>query len=139
MFIGWVDGLLTLLLAYLYIRDWLRSMWCGRNGVFGRCRRCEDENVARSEAKAQADAEAKAEAERQRLDIEETYSNMDEALRNELTAIVLERAEREHLLIRSGSSLEAAVVRIYRRRRSNLQHTFGNSDTQHRKTDCELT
>jgi hypothetical protein len=88
----------------------------------GRCRRCEDENAARSKAKAQADAEAKAEAERQRLDIEETYSNMDEALRNKLTTVVLERAERELLLIRSDSSLEAAVVRIYRRRRSNLQH-----------------
>ena len=122
MFIGWIGGLLALLLAYFYIRDWLRSKWCGHHGVFGRCRRCEDENAARSKPKAQADAEAKAEAEGQRLDIEETYSNMDEALRNELTAIVLERAEREHLLIRSGSSLETAVVRIYRRRRSNLQH-----------------
>jgi hypothetical protein len=122
MFIGWVGGLLALLLAYLYIRDWLRSKWCGHHGVFGRCRRCEEENAARSRAKAQAEAEAKAESERSRLDIQETYRNMDEALRNELTAIVLERAEREHLLIRSGSSLEAAVVRIYRRLRSNLQH-----------------
>jgi len=122
MFIGCVGGLLALLLAYLYIRDWFRSKWCGHHGVFGRCFRCEDENAARSKSKAPADAEAKAEAERQQLDIEETYSNMDEALRNELTAIVLERAEREHLLIHSGSSLEAAVVKIYRRRRSNLQH-----------------
>jgi hypothetical protein len=122
MFIGWVGGLLALLLAYLYIRDWLRSKWCGHHGVFGQCRRCEEENAARSRAKAQAEAEAKAESERSRLDIQETYRNMDEALRNELTAIVLERAEREHLLIRSGSSLEAAVVRIYRRLRSNLQH-----------------
>ena len=76
MFIGWVGWLLALLLPYLYIRDWLRSKWCGHHGVFGRCRRCEDENAARSKPKAQADAEAKAEAEGQRLDIEETYSNM---------------------------------------------------------------
>ena len=122
MFIGWAGGLLTILLAYLYIRDWLRSKWCGPHGAFGRCRRCEEENAARSKAKAQAEAEAKAESERSRLDIQETYRNMDEALRNELTAIVLERAEREHLLIRSGSSIEAAVVTIYRKRRSNLQH-----------------
>jgi uncharacterized beta-barrel protein YwiB (DUF1934 family) len=47
-------------------------------------------------------AEAKAETERQRLDIEETYRSMDETLRNELTAIVLKRAEREHFMIRSG-------------------------------------
>jgi hypothetical protein len=45
---------------------------------------------------------------------------MDEALRDELMAIVLERAERENLVIRSGD-LEAAVVRIYRRRRNNLE------------------
>jgi hypothetical protein len=110
MFIGWVGGLLALLLAYLYISDWFCSKRCGPHGVFGRCRRCEEEAAAR----AKAEAEEKAEAERQRLDIEETYRNMDETLRNELTAIVLERADREHLVIRSGD-LEAAVVRIYRR------------------------
>ena len=38
---------------------------------------------------------------------------MDESLRNELTAIVVDRARREDLVIRSGE-LEAAVVRIYR-------------------------
>jgi hypothetical protein len=110
MFIGWIGGLLTLLLAYLYIGDWFRSKRCQRHGVFGRCGRCEEETAAR----ARAGAEAKAETECQRLDIEETYRSMDETLRNELTAIVLERAEREHLMIRSDD-LEAAVVRIYRR------------------------
>lgn len=34
MFIGWVGGLFALLLPYLYIRDWLRSKWCGHHGVF---------------------------------------------------------------------------------------------------------
>jgi hypothetical protein len=111
MLISWVGGLLALLLAYFSISDWLRSKRCGPHGVFGRCRRCEEEAAAR----ARAEAEEKAEAEHQRLDIEETYRNMDETLRNELTARVLELAEREHLVIRSGD-LEAAVVRIYRRR-----------------------
>lgn len=120
MFIGWVGGLLALLLTYLSIRDWLRSKWCGPHGVFGRCRRCEEENAARSKAKAQAEAEAKAESEAHWLDIQQTYRNMDETLRNELTAIVLERAEREHLMIHSGD-LEAAVVRICKRRRNNLE------------------
>ena len=120
MFTGWVGGLLALLLTYLYIKDWLRSKWCGPHGVLGRCRRCEEENATRSKSKAQAEAEAKAESARHWLDIQQTYRNMDEALRNELTATVLERAEREHLVIRSGD-LEAAVVRIYRRRRGNLE------------------
>jgi len=110
MFIGWAGGLLALLLAYLYISDWFRSKRCERHGVFGRCGRCKEE----TEARARAEAEAGAEAERQRLDIEDTYRSMDETLRNELTAMVLERAEREHLMIRSGG-LESAVVRIYRR------------------------
>jgi hypothetical protein len=109
MFIGWVGGLLALLLAYLYISDWIRSKRCGPHGVFGRCRRCEEEGAA----KARAEAEAKAEAEHWRKDIEETYRNMEESLRNELTAIVVGRARREDLVIRSGE-LEAAVVRIYR-------------------------
>ena len=119
MFMAWVGSLLALLLAYFYIRDWLRSKWCKPHDVFGRCRRCEQETAARSKAKVQAEAEAKAESERHWLDIQETYKNMDETLRNELTALVLERAEREHLLVRSGTSLEAAVVWIYRRRRSS--------------------
>jgi hypothetical protein len=110
MFVGWVGGFLALLLAYLYISDWFRSKRCERHGVFGRCGRCEEE----TEARARAEAEAKAEAERQRLDVEDAYRSMDETLRKELTAIVLERAEREHLMIRSGD-LEAAVVRIYGR------------------------
>jgi len=38
---------------------------------------------------------------------------MEESLRNELTAIVVGRARRQDLVIRSGE-LEAAVVRIYR-------------------------
>jgi hypothetical protein len=89
--------LLALLLAYLYISDWFRSKRCERHDVFGRCGRCEEE----TEARARAEAEAKAEAERLRLDVEDTYRSMDERLRKELTTIVLERAEREHLMIRS--------------------------------------
>ena len=44
---------------------------------------------------------------------------MDETLRNELTTIVLERADREHLVIHSGD-LEAAVVRIYRKAETTI-------------------
>lgn len=65
-------------------------------------------------ARAKAAAEARAEAERQRIEIEETYRDMDEAKRDELTAIVKERAKREDLLIRPGD-LEAAVVRMHKR------------------------
>ena len=106
---GW---LIVSLLALAYFCNWFHSKRCQAHGVFGRCRRCEEEAAV----KAQAEAEARAEAERQRLDIEETYKNMDETLRDELTAIVVERARREDLLIRPGD-LEAAVVRIYRRRK----------------------
>ena len=107
---NWFGWLLVFLLALAYVGNWLLSQWCHTHGIFGRCRRCEQETAMRFKA----EAEAKAEAERQRRDIEETYKNMDETLRNELTAIVVGRAKREHLVIRSGD-LEAAVVRIYRK------------------------
>jgi hypothetical protein len=45
MLLGWVGGLLTVLLSYLYISDWFRSKRCQRHGVFGRCGRCEEEIV----------------------------------------------------------------------------------------------
>ena len=51
MSIGWVGGLLALLLAYLYVSDWFRSKRCERHGVFGRCGRCEEETEARARAK----------------------------------------------------------------------------------------
>jgi hypothetical protein len=51
------------------------------------------------------------------MDIEETYKNMDEAKRDQLTALVKERAKREDLIIGPGD-LEAAVVRMYRGLRS---------------------
>lgn len=48
------------------------------------------------------------------MEIQETYRNMDEAKRDELSTIVKERAKREDLLIGPGD-LEAAVVRMYKR------------------------
>jgi hypothetical protein len=117
MFIAWVGGLLAFWPAYFCIRSRLRSKWCGPHGVFGLCRICEEEHAARSKAKAQAEANAEAETEHRWRDIQETYQSMDEGLRNQLTALVLERAEREHLLIRS-SELKADVVRVYKRRRN---------------------
>jgi len=48
------------------------------------------------------------------LEVEKTFKNMDEAKRDELTALVKERAEREDLIIGPGD-LEAAVVGIYER------------------------
>ena len=108
---GW---LLVLSVAYGFLSDLFRSIRSKRcyHGVFGRCRRCEEEAAARVKAKA----EARAEAERQRMKIEETYKNMDEAKRDELTTLVKERAKREDLLIGPGD-LEAAVVRMYERYR----------------------
>jgi hypothetical protein len=50
------------------------------------------------------------------MEIEETYKNMDEAKRDELTTLVKERAKREDLAIGPGD-LEAAVVRMYKRSR----------------------
>ena len=96
------------------LRDLFRSKRCYPHGAFGRCRRCEEEAAAR--VKAEAEAEARAEAVRQRMEIEETYKNMDEAKRDELTTLVKERAKREDLAIGPGD-LEAAVVRMYKRSR----------------------
>jgi hypothetical protein len=48
------------------------------------------------------------------MEIEETYKNMDEAKRDQLTTLMKERAKREDLIIGPGD-LEAAVVRMYKR------------------------
>lgn len=107
---SWLGWLLALFIAYWFLSDLFRSKRCYPHGVFGRCRRCEEEAAAR----VKAEAEARAEAERQRMEIEETYKNMDEAKRDELTTLVKERAKREDLVIGLGD-LEAAVVRMYKR------------------------
>jgi hypothetical protein len=107
---GWLGWLLVLFIAYWFLSDLLRSKRCYRHGVFGRCRRCQEE----AEARVKAEAKARAEAERQRMEIEETYKNMDERKRDELTTLVKDRAKREALFIGPGD-LEAAVVRMYER------------------------
>jgi hypothetical protein len=107
---SWLGWLLALLIAYWLLSDLLRSKRCYPHGVFGRCRRCEKEAAARFEA----EAATRTEAERQRMEIEETYKNMDEVKREELTTLVKERAKREDLAIGPGD-LEAAVVRMYKR------------------------
>lgn len=107
---SWLGWLLALLIAYVLLSDLFRSKRCYPHGVFGRCRRCEEEAAAR----VTAEAEVRAEAERQRVEIEETYKNMDEAKRDELTTLVKERAKREDFFIGRGD-LEAAVVRMYKR------------------------
>jgi hypothetical protein len=102
-----------LIVAFLVVADasnWSRLRKCGPHGVFGRCRQCEQDAAEKSKA----EAAVKAEADARRRDIEDTYRGMDESRRNELTAIIRERAEREHLIIRDGD-LEAAVVRMHRR------------------------
>ena len=105
--LGW---LVALFIAYWLLNDLFTSKRCYRHGGFGRCRRCDEEAAAR----AKAEAEARAEAIRQRMEIEETYKNMDEEKRNELATLVKDRAKREHLFIGPGD-LEAAVVRVYRK------------------------
>jgi len=107
---SWLGWLLALFIAYWFLSDLFRSKRCYPHGVFGRCRRCEEEAAAR----VKAEAEARAEAERRRMEIEETYKNMDKAKRDELTTLVKERAKREDLIIGPGD-LEAAVVRMYKR------------------------
>jgi uncharacterized membrane protein YccC len=107
---SWLGWLLALFIAYWFLSDLFRSKRCYPHGVFGRCRRCEEEAAAR----VRAEAEARAEAERQRMEIEETYKNMDEAKRDQLTTLMKERAKREDLIIGPGD-LEAAVVRMYKR------------------------
>ena len=107
---SWLGWLLALFIAYWFLSDLFRSKRCYPHGVFGRCRRCEEEAAAR----VKAEAEARAKAVRQRMEIEETYKNMDEAKRDELTTLVKERAKREVLIIGPGD-LEAAVVRMYKR------------------------
>lgn len=105
---SWLGWLLVLLIAYWLLSDLFRSKRCHAHGVLGRCRRCEEEAAARGKA----EGELRAEAERQRVEIEETYKNMDEAKREELTTLVKERAKREDLLI-GPRDLKAAVVRMY--------------------------
>ena len=111
---SWLGWLLALFIAYWFLSDLFRSKRCYPHGVFGRCRRCEEEAAARVKAEAEARAEARAEAVRQWMEIEETYKNMDEAKRDELATLVRERAKREDFLIGPGD-LEAAVVRMYKR------------------------
>jgi len=110
--------LLVICVSYVFmsildvlLKDYRNARRCP-HGVFGRCRRCEEEAAAR----VKAAAEARAEAERQRMEIEETYKNMDKAKRDELTTLAKERAKREDLHIGPGD-LEAAVVRMYERSR----------------------
>ena len=107
---SWLGWLLALLVAYSLLSDLLRSKRCYPHGVFGRCRRCEEEAAAR----VKAEDEARAEAERQWMEIEQTFKNMDEAKRDELSTLVKERAKREDLLIGPGD-LETAVVKMYKR------------------------
>jgi hypothetical protein len=118
--LGW---LLLLLIAYGFLSDLFSRNWCSRHGVLGQCQRCEEEAAARVKAEAEAEAEARAEAKRQRIEIIDIYWTMDDAKRDELTALVNERAEREDLHIGPGD-LEAAVVRIYRR--SPIKHRIGH-------------
>jgi len=103
---SWLGWLLVLFIAYWFLSDLFRSKRCYPHGVFGRCRRCE--------AEAETKVKARAEAERQRMEIEETYNNIAETKRDELTTFVKERAKREDLFIGPGD-LEAAVVRMYER------------------------
>jgi hypothetical protein len=84
---GWLFIGLLVASGFLSLRDWFRSKRCQKHGGFGRCRRC-DEDAA---LKSRAEAEERAEAERKRLDITKIFQNMDEKLRAELTAIVMER------------------------------------------------
>ncbi len=107
---SWLGWLLALFIGYWFLCDLFKSKRCYPHGVFGRCRRCEEEAAAR----VKAEAEARAVAERQRMEIEDTYKHMDEAKRHELTTLVTERAKREDLFIGPGD-LEAAVVRLYKR------------------------
>ena len=81
----WLGWLLVLFVAYWFLSDLLRSKRCHSHGVFGRCRCCEAEAAAR--------VEAEAEAEHQRMAIEESYGNMDQARRDELTTLVKARAQ----------------------------------------------
>ena len=107
---SWLGWVLAMFIAYWFLSDLFRWKRCLPHGVFGRCRRCEEEATARVKAGAKARAEAK----RQRMEIEEAYKNMDEAKRDELTTLVRERAKREDFIIGPGD-LEVAVVRMYRR------------------------
>ena len=112
LIIGWlIVGLLLLISGFLSLRDWFRSKYCQRHGSFGNCRRC-DEDAA---SKFIAEAKERAEVERTRLEVAEIFQNMDEALRIELMAIVVERVERLHLLM-GPDGLEQAVVTLYRKR-----------------------
>lgn len=108
---GWLIVGLLVVSGFLSLRDWFRSKHCQKHGGFGRCRRCDED----ASSKSRAEAEERAEVERKRLDVTKTFQNMDEKLRAELTAIVIERVERLHLLVGSDG-FEAAVVTLYRKR-----------------------
>lgn len=107
---SWVGWLILLFFLCVFLNSLYNRQRCYRHGVFGHCRCCDEEEAA----KIRTEAAARTSAERRRMQIEQIYSEMDEVERNELTAIVMARAEREHLLIRQGD-LEAAVVRMYER------------------------
>jgi hypothetical protein len=104
---SWDGGsrLLAICVAYLFIwfiADLLRSYLNARKR-----RLCE--------AEAEAEAERRRiVAERRRMEIEDTYKNIDEKTRNRLRTLVEERAKRLDLSIGPGD-LEAAVVRMYER------------------------
>jgi hypothetical protein len=106
-----IVGLLLLLSGCLSLRDWFRSKHCQKHGSFGSCGRCKEDAASKS----LAEAEERAEAERKRLDVAETFRDMDEAQRYELTTIVMERVDRLNLLMRP-EGLEQSVVTLYRKR-----------------------
>lgn len=81
------------------------------------------------EAAAQAEAELRRMvAERRRMEIEDSYKNIDDKARNRLRTLVEERAKRLDLLIGPGD-LEAAVVRMYERSQISreLSRPLGNN------------
>lgn len=113
---GWLIVGLLVVSGFLSLRYWFRSKRCEKHGSFGRCRHCDEDALSQS----RFEAEERAEAERKRLDVTNIFQNMDEKLRAELTAIVMERVERLHLLV-SSHGLEAAVVTLYRKRQRHTE------------------
>jgi len=74
---SWLGWLLALFIACWFLSDLFRSKRCYPHEVFGRCRRCEEEAAARVKAV------------RQRMEIEETYKNMDEAKKRRHNSVVV--------------------------------------------------
>src|ERR1017187_7005126 len=95
---SWLGWLLVLFIAYAFLSDLFRSKRCYPHGVFGRCRRCEEEAAVR----LKAEAEEGAEDERERLEIEDAEKNMNEAKRDEPTTLWKERAKRDGLCVCPG-------------------------------------